>query len=123
MLISFISSADGKLAVKGEFRLNLSNQHALTQVLFVLRLQGEDSLIKDLAYQTEILRDGESTSILLVYDSIVLDLESRYMIVVFVRSLLADEQNLIIKDSFPFSLKELNKKIYLSINRPPKAIE
>jgi len=120
LLISFIGIADETLAVKGEFRLGLPRPFSSAQVLFVLRQSGDEGKQNALAYQSNIVKDGQKLSINLEYDRAKVDFEKQYNIDVFVRELLTEEQRLILKDSF---LLDTFNNIYIAINVPPQPIE
>jgi len=118
--MSFIAIADEALAVKGEFRLGLPRQFSSVQVLFVLKLSGDGSAQNALAYQSNIVKNGQKVSINLEYDRAKVDFDKQYKIDIFVRELLTEGQRLILKDSF---LLDTFNEIYIAIQVPPEPIE
>ena len=114
MLINFVSLADKPQAVKGEFRLELPKQFTAAQVLFVLTEIGKERSKRAIAYQTEILKDGQKIPIILQYDPAKINLENQYKIDVFVREL-SDKQKLIAKHSSPILSSDISEKQILIV--------
>ncbi len=119
-LISFISVSGESATIKGEFRLGLPKQFSSAQVLFVLRLADDDSLDSGLAFQSEVLKNGQKVSIDLEYDIADVNSDKQYKIDVFVREVVTEEQRLILKDSFLLGSLD---KIYIAIQVPPEHID
>ena len=123
LLINSISLANKQQAVKGEFRLELPKQFAAAQVLFVLTEIGKERSKRAIAYQTEILKDGQKIPIILQYDPAKINLENQYNIDVFVREL-SDKQKLIAKYSSPILSSDISEKqILIVLKVPPEPVD